>query len=79
MRIAILSDIHGNSLALDAVLAEIQNRGGVDGYWILGDLCALGYDPAGVVKRLSALSDAIIIRGNADRYDVSGEFPPRQG
>ncbi len=76
MRAAILSDIHGNSLALDAVLADVQARGGVDGYWILGDLCALGYDPAGVVKRLAALPNAIIVRGNADRYDVTGELPP---
>ena len=76
MRCAILADIHGNSLALDAVLADIQARGGVDNYWILGDLCALGYDPAGVVKRLSGLPNAICVRGNADRYVVSGQFPP---
>jgi predicted phosphodiesterase len=76
MRSAILADIHGNSLALDAVLADIQARGGVDHYWILGDLCALGYDPAGVVKRLAALLNAISVRGNADRYVVSGQFPP---
>ena len=30
MRLAILSDIHGNPLALDAVLADIQSQGGVD-------------------------------------------------
>ena len=44
MRMAILSDIHGNPLALDAVLTDIQEQGGVDGYWVLGDLVALGYD-----------------------------------
>lgn len=38
MRLAILSAIHGNSLALDAVLADIHAQGGVDGYWVLGDL-----------------------------------------
>jgi len=37
MRIALLADIHGNSLALEAVLKDIETRGGVDGYWILGD------------------------------------------
>jgi hypothetical protein len=30
MRLAILSDIHGNPLALDAVLADIQSQGEVD-------------------------------------------------
>jgi predicted phosphodiesterase len=48
MRIALLSDIHGNTLALDAVLADIETRGGVDSYWILGDFSSMGYDPVGV-------------------------------
>lgn len=38
MRLAILSDIHGNSIALDAVLADIATTGEVDEYWVLGDL-----------------------------------------
>ena len=44
MRIALLSDIHGNPIALDAVLKDIEGRGGVDTYWILGDMVALGPD-----------------------------------
>lgn len=36
MRLAILADIHGNPIALDAVLGDIEERGGVDGYWALG-------------------------------------------
>ena len=75
MRIAILADIHGNPIALDAVLADIERRGGVDGYWILGDLCAIGFDPAGVLDRLSALPNARFVRGNADRYVTSGDLP----
>ncbi len=75
MRIALLADIHGNSIALDAVLAEIERRGGVDGYWILGDLCAIGFDPAGVLDRLNALPNAHFVRGNADRYVTSGNLP----
>lgn len=39
MRIALISDIHGNLLALEAVLADIAAWGGVDGYWILGIFC----------------------------------------
>ena len=75
MRIAILADIHGNSIALNAVLADIQARGGVDGYWILGDLCAIGFDPSGVLDRLGLLQNALYVRGNADRYVVTGELP----
>jgi putative phosphoesterase len=74
-RIALLSDIHGNSVALDAVLAHIQAQGGVDEYWVLGDLCAIGYDPVGVLERLSALPNAIFIRGNADRFVISQDRP----
>lgn len=73
MRIALISDIHGNTLALDVVLNAV--KGQVDGYWILGDLCAIGYDPVGVLERLDALPNALFIRGNADRYLVTGERP----
>ena len=38
MRLALLSDLHGNPIALDAVLADIEANGGVDGYLVLGDL-----------------------------------------
>lgn len=76
MKIAILADIHGNPLALDAVLTDIERRGAVDGYWILGDLCALGYDPATVLETLTALPNAVFIRGNTERYVVTGQRPP---
>jgi predicted phosphodiesterase len=75
VRIALLSDIHGNSLALDAVLADVARQGGVDAHWVLGDLAALGHDPAGVLERLSALPGVRIIRGNTDRYVATGERP----
>jgi hypothetical protein len=32
MRIALPSDIHGNAIALNAVLADIAEQGGADGY-----------------------------------------------
>lgn len=76
MRIALLSDIHGNSVALDAVLDDIQAHGGVDCYWILGDLVALGSDPIGVLQRLTALPNVHFVRGNTDRYVVSSDRPP---
>lgn len=76
MRIALLADMHGNPLALDAVLKDIQRRGGVEGYWILGDLCSSGFDPVGVLERLAALPNARFVRGNADYYITSDELPP---
>ena len=75
MRIALLSDIHGNPLALDAVLADIAAQGGVDTYWVLGDFSSLGYDPVGVLERVTALPNASFTRGNHDRYTVTGERP----
>ncbi len=72
MRIAILSDVHGNPIALDAVLADITRQGGVDAFWVLGDLAALGYDPTGAMDRLAALPDACFVRGNTDRLTLTG-------
>jgi predicted phosphodiesterase len=76
MRLALLSDIHGNPLALDAVLAEIQAQGGVDSYLVVGDMPALGYDPVGVLECLATLPNAVFTRGNTDRYTVTGDRPP---
>lgn len=75
MKIAILSDIHGNSIALDATLADIEKEK-VDTFWILGDIVALGPDPVGVLECLSNLENCYFIRGNTDRYIVTGDRPP---
>ena len=77
MRIAILSDIHGNCVALDAVLADIEDNidGGVDGYWILGDMASAGAQPLEAVKRLDGLTNARFVRGNSERYLLTGERP----
>ena len=78
MKIAILGDIHGNSIALDRVLEDIRSSGGVDEYWFMGDYAAIGHDPLGVMEQISALSNARFIRGNTDRYIYSGELPGPQ-
>jgi predicted phosphodiesterase len=75
MRLALLSDIHGNPIALDAVLEDIESQGGVDAYWVLGDVAAIGYDPVGVIERLVSLAVVRFVRGNTDRYVVTGERP----
>lgn len=75
MRIALLADIHGNSTALRAVLADIEGQGGVDQHLILGDLVAIGPDPIGVLELLSGLPSARFVRGNTDRYVTLGGLP----
>src|SRR6266516_2869990 len=75
MRLALLSDIHGNPLALDTVLADIQHQGGIDAYWVLGDFAALGYDPVTPLETVTALPHASFTRGNTDRYVVTGDLP----
>lgn len=75
MKVALLADIHGNSIALDAVLAEIHASGGADEFWILGDLVAIGPDPVGVLERLDGLANARFLRGNTDRYVADGGQP----
>jgi putative phosphoesterase len=75
MRIALFSDIHGNRVALDAVLEDACSAG-ADAYWALGDLAALGPEPVAVLERLTELENATVIRGNTDRYIVTGEGPP---
>ena len=75
MRIAVFSDIHGNSIGLDAVLTDIEAKGGVDHYWVLGDHIASGPDPIGVLERLIALPSAEFIRGNTDRYIFTDARP----
>jgi predicted phosphodiesterase len=75
MRIALMSDIHGNLIALEAVLQDIDQAGGADKYWVLGDLVAIGPDPVEVLSRLSQLPGAQFTRGNADRYVCTGDRP----
>ena len=77
MRISVLSDIHGNCVALDAVLADIDanDQEGVDEYWILGDLAAAGAQPLEVMERLDDLKNARFVRGNSERYLTTGARP----
>jgi predicted phosphodiesterase len=74
MKIAILSDVHGNALALNAVLADIA-RERVDAYRVLGDLVALGPSPAATARTLVALPNARFVYGNTDRYLLAGNAP----
>jgi predicted phosphodiesterase len=75
-RLAVLSDVHGNPFALEAVLADVEAAGGVDGYLVLGDLAAAGHDPVGALERLTGLPNVGFARGNTDRYVTTGDRPP---
>jgi predicted phosphodiesterase len=66
MRIAVIADIHGNILALDAVLDDLARRGGADRTVDLGDCVSGPLWPAETFARLQALH-AITVRGNHDR------------
>jgi predicted phosphodiesterase len=79
MRVAIFSDVHGNAMALDAVLADIDRAGGVDGWWFGGDSAALGYDPAGSLQRLASIPDLVRVRGNTDRFVVTEDRAADRG
>jgi len=74
LKIAILADIHGNTMALENVLEDAESIG-LDEYWFLGDYSAIGYDPVGVLERITNLSNARFIHGNTDHYLVTGELP----
>ena len=62
MRLAVLSDIHGNLAALDAVLAALAP---FDALWQLGDIVGYGPQPDEVIERLRSV-DARGVRGNHD-------------
>lgn len=64
MKIALISDTHGNSIALDAVLDDLK-RFEPDDIICLGDLAANGYDPLGVIQRLER-AGCRSVRGNTD-------------
>lgn len=66
MRVAVLSDIHGFSLALDRVLDAIAADGPFAEVVVAGDLCEVGPDPAGVIARLRT-TPFVVLRGNTDR------------
>ncbi|HWQ16054.1 MAG TPA: metallophosphoesterase family protein [Roseiflexaceae bacterium] len=71
MHLAIISDIHGNCLALDAVLADLKAHP-ADEILCLGDAIQGGPQPAETVARLRALGCPVVM-GNADAWLLTGE------
>jgi len=64
-RLAVLSDVHGNLEALEAVLRSAESLG-VDGYLCLGDSVGYGAAPTECLDRLKSLGDRLLghVRGN---------------
>jgi len=71
MRVAIISDIHGNAVALDAVLADMQQQP-AERLVCLGDAIQGGPQPTEVVARLRELACPVVM-GNADDWLLTGE------
>lgn len=66
MRLALISDVHGNEVALEAVLADIE-RTGADHIVCLGDVATLGPSPGAVIRRLRSLGCPCIL-GNHEGF-----------
>ena len=67
MKIAVLSDVHGNLPALRKVLEDAEKRG-VDEFVIAGDYCLSGAWPNECIKALMEIPRKVIIRGNEEGY-----------
>jgi predicted phosphodiesterase len=64
MRVALISDMHGNRVALETVIAAME-RDALDQVVCLGDVAVMGPDPAGTMDLLESLGCPVIL-GNAD-------------
>jgi predicted phosphodiesterase len=69
VKVGVLSDVHANMTALEAVLAEI---GPVDALWVCGDTVGYGPDPSDVLALLRERG-ATLVAGNHDRAIATGE------
>ena len=77
MKVLILSDIHGNRTALEAVLEAAEP---FDAVWCLGDIIGYGPDPNDCVAMVRELPNLVCLRGNHDSAVIGltekGKFNP---
>ncbi len=71
MRVLVVSDIHANYTALDAVL---KDAGAVDETWCLGDLVGYGPDPNAVIEEMRDIPNLTCLLGNHDMAAI-GKMP----
>ena len=74
MRLGLVSDIHGNPVALDAVVAALD-KAGVDRVVCLGDVATYGPDPCGTLARLYDLGWPVVL-GNMDAWVLDPQPHP---
>lgn len=70
MKAAFISDVHGNAVALQAVLNDLKTKQ-VDKVYVLGDLCYRGPEPKRSLELIQGLQTEVI-KGNADEWVVRG-------
>lgn len=79
MRYAIVGDIHANLTAFEAVLADIETRGGVEEIWCLGDIVGYGPEPHACIEILRRYKH-VCVAGNHDWAAIgkiaTSEFNP---
>ncbi len=71
MRIGLISDVHANLQALEAVLAALGEQR-VEALWATGDTVGYGADPSDVLALLRERG-AVLLQGNHDRAVATGE------
>ena len=72
MRLGIISDIHGNFNALEAVLKELENTN-IDKIICLGDLIGGAPKSEQVIQKMIKIKDKlIVVRGNREKYIIEG-------
>ncbi|WP_078543758.1 metallophosphoesterase family protein [Litchfieldia alkalitelluris] len=70
MKLAFISDIHGNAIALETVLKNLEEQK-IDRVFVLGDLCYRGPEPKRSLDLVRSLNTEVI-KGNADEWVVRG-------
>jgi len=74
MNIGVMSDLHGNPLAVSAVIDDAADAG-IDRWLVLGDNFAMGPDPKAVLDLLDRLPLMASVLGNTERYILTGDCP----
>ncbi|MYA60357.1 MAG: metallophosphoesterase family protein [Chloroflexi bacterium] len=81
--VLLLSDIHGNLPALDAVIEDAERHGPSSEVWVMGDSVGYGAQPNEVVERLRALPNLTMVKGNHEAAAIgeisTANFNPTAG
>jgi predicted phosphodiesterase len=67
MKMAIITDIHGNYPALHAAISQIDDAGDIERIYCLGDMIGIGPDTNEVLELLTARNDVSFVTGNHEQ------------